>query len=268
MVLNKLLQETQAALSVSGIDTARLDALVLLEFVTGKNRAWLLAHPENQLTLAQQRKFARLIKKRIQRVPLAYLVGEKEFYGLKLHVSSDVLIPRPETESLVALALELNIEQAKVLDVGTGSGAVAIAIAKHRPDWNVIATDISPAALAVARANAKTHKVKVKFTHSDLFNKVKGQFDIITANLPYISTAALGLSPETNYEPSQALFAGPDGLAFYRRMFTQISPYSKPNGLLILEANPSQHKAIIGLAKDQDLAMAGQQGFVIVFQQN
>jgi release factor glutamine methyltransferase len=205
------------ALAAAGIDTARLDAELLLAEATGWDRARLAAEPEAGVLPAAARRFGEMVRRRLRREPVAYILGRKGFRHIELAVDRRVLIPRPETELLVELALEL--DPRRVLDMGTGSGAIALAIADELPTCEVVATDTSVAALAVARANAERLQLadQVEFVEAMLPPEAGG-LDLIVANLPYVAESEWGsLEPEvTKWEPREALLAGPDGLDVLR----------------------------------------------------
>jgi len=205
------------ALAAARVETPRLDAELLLTEATGWDRAQLAAEPEAGVSAAAARGFGEMVRRRLRREPVAYILGRKGFRSLELMVDRRVLIPRPETELLVELALELRPR--RVLDVGTGSGAIALAIADELPGCEVTATDTSPAALEVARANAErlglTKRVKLVEAMLPLAAE---EFDLIVSNLPYVADWEWGdLEPEvTEWEPREALLAGPDGLDVLR----------------------------------------------------
>ncbi len=200
-----------------GIDEARFDAEVLLEHAAGWDRARMAANPEDEIPGAAARRFGEMVRRRLRREPVAYIAGRKWFRNIELAVDARVLIPRPETELLVELALEL--APRRVLDVGTGSGAVALAIADELPGCAVMATDTSAAALEVARANAERLGLadRVELVEA-MLPPDPGKLDLAVANLPYVSEAEWGgLQPEiVDWEPREALLAGPDGLDVLR----------------------------------------------------
>jgi release factor glutamine methyltransferase len=214
------------ALAAVEVETPRLDAELLLGEATGWDRARLAAEPEAGIPAAAGRKFAEMVRRRLRREPVAYILGRKGFRSIELAVDRRVLIPRPETELLVELALETGARS--VLDMGTGSGAIALAITDELPGCELIATDTSPAALAVARDNAERLGLaeRVRFVEGMLPGADLGwageggaeAFDLIVANLPYVAESEWGgLEPEvTKWEPREALLAGPDGLDVLR----------------------------------------------------
>lgn len=211
------------ALGAAGVEEPRLDAELLLCEATGWDRARLAASPEAEIPPPASRRFGELVRRRLRREPVAYILGRKGFRHLDLAVDPRVLIPRPETELLVELALELRPQ--RVLDVGTGSGAIAIAVADELPDCEMVATDTSAAALEVARANAERLGLidRVALVEGTLPDS--GEFDLVLANLPYVSEAEWGgLEPEvTEWEPREALLAGPDGLDAIRALLSLLT---------------------------------------------
>lgn len=242
-------------------DTPELDAQVLLANALKQPRSWLAAHPESFL----DREPAAAFEERIQRLergePLPYVLGEWEFFGLSFRVSPDVLIPRPETELLVERAIawlkKLKVEGRKtnVADIGTGSGCIAISLAVNVPEIQVTATDISPAALAVARKNAELNKVseRIKFIQADLLpdSLLPSSFSLIIANLPYIPTDTLHRLPIFGREPTLALDGGAgDGLDIIRRLLAKATTRLAPGGMILLEIEASQGQAASALARE------------------
>lgn len=249
-----------------GVESAVLDAEVLLAHVTGLDRAGLYRESERALTSREAKAYRRLVARRGQKEPIAYLTGKKEFMGLEFAVSPAVLIPRPETELLVekacALARELVSERSGLpgaggelllADVGTGCGAIAVSLAVFLPEARIYATDCSPAALEVARENARRHGAaeRISFFQGDLLSPLfalglAGRLDLIAANLPYVPTAELpGLMPDVRcYEPLSALDGGPDGLWPYRRLLPQARRCLSHCGCLLMEIDPEQGEQV------------------------
>lgn len=261
-------------LQSSGIDTPRLDSEVLLAHILGWTRAQLYAHSERTLSDAERARFEEIVEQRYRHEPVAYLVGEKEFYGLALAVDSRVLIPRPETELLVDLALDV-VAQAErlspqshngngrgpspvanpvlVADIGTGSGAIGVAISANSPATIVYAVDISQDALELARANARRHRLedRICFCQGDLLKPLPEPVNVIVANLPYIALHEwTSLAPGiTNFEPALALAGGVDGLEVIRRLLEQAPARLRPQGTILLEIGSTQGSAVAGLAR-------------------
>lgn len=265
MNISQALEGAQQQLSNAGIATARLDSLVLLEHTLIKDRSWLLANPDSQLTTVNVAKYHKFINARAKRIPLSQIIGKQEFWGLEFRINQDVLAPRPESEKIVELALQYRGPKASVLDVGTGCGALAVAIAKERPHWVITASEVSDKALLVARGNAKKHKVKLQIIKSDLLlgraleNK---KFDVVVANLPYLKKGA-EITIEATKEPAIALFGGKDGLDLYRLFFAQLPPHIGKKSLVIIESDPWQQPALIELASTIGLQPKSRDRFVL-----
>jgi release factor glutamine methyltransferase len=236
-------------------DDARRDAELLLLHQLGIGKAQLLANPTRELTGPEEAAYWQAIHRRTTAEPIQYITTQQEFYGLTLHVTPAVLIPRPETEHLVEAVLERlpRNEPLTILDIGTGSGAIAIALATHLPQARITATDISSEALAIAHRNAQTHHVadRIHLLQSDLLAALLTHpFDAIVSNPPYIPDHET-LHPQVrNHEPPTALFAGPQGLNIYRRLIPQADAALKPQGLLALEIGHGQREAIATLLAD------------------
>lgn len=236
----------------SGATTPALDADVLLAHVLGVPKEALVAHPEVELTADERARLDELVAKREEGVPVAYLRGAKEFYGLRFAVDARVLVPRPETETLVdAVRAHAAGRALSVVDVGTGSGAIAVALAATEPQLRMIATDVSADALAVARANAKAHRVDVDFREGDLLAPVTERVDVVAANLPYLSDLDLldleGDRTSLAYEPRLATVAGPDGLSLVRRAAADLPRVLAPDGAAFFECDPPQASPIAAL---------------------
>lgn len=231
---------------------AKLEAQLLMQHVLKVNRAWLIAHENDALPTETQAKFEALLTRRLQGEPMAYILGEREFYGLALQVTPATLIPRPDTETLVDAALAKipqNLDT-RALDLGTGSGAIALAIAKHRPAAHVVAVDASPAALEVAKHNAECLQIRnVQFLLSDWFSALEHQrFDVIVSNPPYIEHNDAHLSQgDLRFEPVTALASGADGLNDIRVIVAQCLTHLKPQGWLMLEHGYNQAEAVADL---------------------
>jgi release factor glutamine methyltransferase len=254
----ELLVTAAAELRAVGIDSARLDAELLLAHARGVSRSRLLAELDRPSEGSETDSFAALLARRCRREPLAYIVGRREFWSLDLEVTPDVLIPRPETELLVETALRflrsLPDRRPRIADVGTGSGCIALALARELPGAELWATDASAAALRVARRNARAAGVEARlhFTEGDLLAPLAGAplFDLIAANPPYVSSLEAGsLQPEVTHEPRQALFSGSDGLTLTRRLLAQAPALLKPEGRLLVELGQGQTAAARDLAR-------------------
>jgi release factor glutamine methyltransferase len=234
-------------------DAAR-DAELLLLFALSIERTELFAHPERLLTAREQTHFASLVQQRLVAMPIQYITGVQEFFSLRLRVTPDVLIPRPETEHLVE-ALLARMPQDRpvtIADVGTGSGAIAVAAAYRLPLAQVTAIDNSPAALAVAKGNATRHQVadRIEFMCSDLLEEAGGRsFDVIVSNPPYIAFKdQAGMHPQVrDHEPAQALFAGVTGLEIFARLIPQAWEALHTDGWLMLEIGSGQQMEIADL---------------------
>jgi release factor glutamine methyltransferase len=240
-----------------GVESPRLDAELLLSQVLGASRATILAWPERQLTPKQVTAYRNLVARRAEREPLAYILGQREFFGLDFAIDPRVLIPRPETELLVEHALPRARALASpphIADVGAGSGAIAVTLAVHLPGATVYALDGSAGALAVTSANARRHRVgdRVSCLQGDLLEPLPEPVDLITANLPYVTTDEWeDLPPEIReYEPRSALDGGPAGLALIRRLLSTAGPYLRPGAAILLEIGASQGVAVTALARD------------------
>lgn len=248
MTIQEWLDDATKKLANSGSNSARLDALVLLEYTLITPRVTLLSHPDTDLPATTLVKLGRVLNQRLDGIPIAYIQNKKEFYGRDFIVNEQVLIPRPETETIIELVKSLRLEAPRILDVGTGSGCIAITLSLELPISKVTASDISEPALAIAKQNAKTLGAQVVFLQSDLLAKLTNKhFDIICANLPYVPTA-LVTSKEITKEPSNALFSGTDGLDHYRRFFVEVAELTDKPKYLLTEALKGQHTAIKKLA--------------------
>ncbi len=244
----ELLRRATGHFAARGIDTPRLDAELLLAAALGVERLQLYLHFEKPVDPRERGAYRELVRRRAaERVPVAQILGRREFWSLSLAVTPDVLIPRPETETLVAAALERlpDAEAAlSVLDVGTGCGAVALALASERPRARVVASDVSAPALELAARNAEKLGLaaRLRFAQGDLFEPVAGErFELVVSNPPYLAESErAGLAPELSHEPEAALFAGPDGLAVLRRLVAGVPACLAPGGVFACELAPAQ----------------------------
>ncbi|MCX7755128.1 MAG: peptide chain release factor N(5)-glutamine methyltransferase [Anaerolineales bacterium] len=245
-------------------DLPSLEKQILLAHITGHSRSWVLAHPELTLTPAQQAALEEASRQLQAGVPLPYILGHWEFFGLDFEVSPDVLIPRPETELLIETALAWAQTHPplgpvyRFIDVGTGSGIIPVTLATHLPSAEFLATDISPAALKIARRNAAKHGVaeRIHFLQADLLPDETAlamaeqtTADLLTANLPYIPTATLETLEIFGREPTLALDGGPDGLQLIRRLLAQVTAKRLAVRLILLEIEYRQGMAVITLAR-------------------
>lgn len=250
----ELLRWTTQHFAERGIEGPRLDAEVLLAHALGCDRLRLYVDHDKPIGEAERAGFRELVRARAQeRVPVSLLVGRREFWSLSLRVTRDVLAPRPETETLVEVALAAFPERdaaLSVLDVGTGSGAVALAIARERPQARVTASDVSPAALAVARENALALGLleRVRFLEGTLLDPIAGErFDLVVSNPPYVALReAASLPPELRHEPALALFGGEDGSDLLRALAAGVPAVLEPGGCAAFELDPRQADAMTG----------------------
>jgi release factor glutamine methyltransferase len=253
--VGETLREGVRRLESAGVPSAGLSGELLLLKVVARDRAWLYTHPEQSLPVTEVASYLELVTARIAGTPTQYLTGKQEFWGLEFEVTRDVLIPRPETEHVIEVALARLGEARRnaplqIADIGTGSGCIAVALAKELPAAKIWATDISAAALEVARRNALRHGVedRISFVESDLFDAMKepATFDVIVSNPPYVARRdADSLQREVReYEPAIALFAGDEGLSVYSPLIAQAAKRLAPGGLLVLELGAGQFEAV------------------------
>jgi len=298
MTVRKILNEATRELEAAGMETARLDAEVLLAFCLKCDRLEFLKNPDAKINKNKLSQYTKLVERRLEYEPVAYIIGRKEFWSFTLEVNKDVLIPRPDTEIIVEEILQIaehletsrnklqnseilrrqefiteldsgrmftlrmrgrndkangNIQKnfpsiIRILDIGTGSGAIALALTKELPQAKITATDISVAALKIAKKNARNLKLEknIEFLKGDLFTPVKGLFDIIVSNPPYISVAEYEELPHgvKDFEPRIALLAGQTGVEFYEKLIYQAASYLKKDGWLLMEIGAPQAEKI------------------------
>ena len=247
MIISEWLKIATKSLKTANIPSARLDAELILANTLRKNRTYLHAHLDEEIGLRRFDIANARLDLRLDRVPIAYILGYKEFYGRKFFVSPSVLIPRPESEDLISLFLELTaseITEKVLIDVGTGSGCLGITAKLERSDLSVILSDISKPALNIAEKNANALSADVHIQQQSLLNGQLRPVDYIFANLPYVDKN-WDVSPELKYEPEIALFAEDEGLKLILQLISQAPKCLTPDGLLFIEADPQQHDRII-----------------------
>ncbi len=270
LTMSQWLTKATKKLEESGIGTARLDALVLFEDATGKNRAWLLAHPETRLDkVARDPTSSRLLDEWVERraghEPLAYIRGRTEFYGRKFKVDKRVLEPRPESETMIDLLKTLPLPKTRhIIDVGTGSGSLGITAALEIPGSTIELIDIDPGCLKVARQNLKLHKVTAELVHGDLLEKTKRPADVVLANLPYVPDSHT-INEAAMQEPKIAIFGGLDGLNLYRKLFTQFTKNSQQPKYVLTESLPFQHQELEKIAGSHKYKLHKEDDFIMVF---
>jgi release factor glutamine methyltransferase len=253
--VHQRLADARHAFEHAGIsaEEAAIDAEVLGRHVLGWDRAEVITRGREPAPPGFDEQFSALVRRRLQREPVAMIVGHREFFGLEFEVTPDVLVPRPDTEFVVEAAIELAGTWAvRIIDVGTGTGCIGVALAVALPAATIVAVDISPRALAVAQRNAVRHGVRhrITFVESDLLERVSGTADLIVSNPPYIaSEEASGLPPEVvRYEPHLALFGGADGLETIRRLLDTSAAHLAPRGQLVIEFGYAQEPDVTALA--------------------
>ncbi len=254
--IGRILKWTEQYFKENGIESPRLDAEVLLSHILGRERIYLYVHFDEPLEPAELARYREAIKQRVQRVPVAYIIGEKEFMGLTFKVTADTLVPRPDTEILVQAAIErlrARGETPRFADIGTGSGAICLSVLHFLPKAQADTVDISPAARAIAEENAAALEVadRVTFHTGDLLAPLAGQcYDAILSNPPYIPDGDIAaLAPEVRLkEPHTALAGGKDGLDFYRRLTADAPAHLKDGGFLAVEVGIHQAAPVAALA--------------------
>jgi release factor glutamine methyltransferase len=273
--INDWIHQATIELVGAGIGSAKLDAEIILAHTLRKSRTYLHAHGEQQLEPRQYEIARARLDLRLDRTPIAYIIGHKEFYGRLFRVTPATLIPRPESEALITLLKELTPKNLflpgtppqRLLDVGTGTGCLGITAKLELPELQVTLLDISRHALNVAQRNAKYLNAEVAIKQSDLLTDYPLEADYIIANLPYVDPE-WERSPETNYEPEMALFAANKGLQLILKLLLQIPSHLTAGGYVLLESDPRQHKAITEAAKAAGLTHLKTDGFIQAFQKN
>lgn len=257
VTIEQAIQHAKQQLIKTGLlDSPLLDAELLLCHTLDVNRSYLFTWPEKELTTHQYEQFQQLIEQRLTHQPIAYILGNKEFWGLDLQVSSDTLIPRADTETLIEATLALkpaNINQCKVLDLGTGTGAIALALKHEWPNSEITAVDFSLGALEVAKQNAINNQLNVNFLHSNWFSALTAKdFDIIVSNPPYIEENDQHIfQGDVQFEPRSALTSGQDGLDDIRLIIDQAWSFLKSDGWLVIEHGYNQAQVMQQLFSDK-----------------
>ena len=269
MTIKEWLANAYKKLDDKKIDSARLDADLILSSAIDKKKDFLRAHPElnldkNTIDIANL-----YLKRRLEREPLAYIFGYKEFYGRTFKVNSNVLIPRPESESIIEVCKKLHSSNIKnIIDIGTGSGCLGITLKKELFDVNVTLSDISSKALDIAKDNANSLQANVDITNGSLLENNPNKYDLIVANLPYVDKEWEDISPELDFEPKNALFADKSGLEIIFNLISQCSKNLNKNGFLVLESDPCQFQDIEKFASKYNLNKKTQYDYCIAFSKN
>jgi release factor glutamine methyltransferase len=274
-VIKDWLQSAVTALIAADIPSAKLDAEIILSHTLRCSRTYLHAHDDELLTPRQYEIADARLHLRLDRVPIAYIIGHKEFYGRLFRVSPATLIPRPESEVMITLLkeyaaqtkLDLHADIERLIDIGTGSGCLGITAKLELPELEVTLVDVSRHALTVAGANASRLRADVTALRSNLLSDYPFTATYILANLPYVDTT-WERSPETNYEPSLALFAENDGLALIDKLIDQAPAHLTSGGLLLLEADPRQHAAIVRHAKNRGFTHLENRDFIVALRKD
>lgn len=265
MTVQEFLGTNVASLQAAGIDSARLDCLILLEDALSKDRTIILAHPETKLQSAQLTKLYKQIAQRLRHTPLAYIRGRVSFFGRDFTVNRYVLIPRPETETMIELLKNLPLPASpRIADIGTGSGCLGITAALELPHARVILTDIDPQTLAVAIHNAKRLHAAVAVRQANLLQGLP-TVNVIVTNLPYVPQQS-NINQAATHEPKQAIFGGKDGLDVYRRFWAEAASLAIRPQFILTESLPAQHNNMISMAKASGYRLRQSQDLIQIFE--
>lgn len=269
MRIDGWLRRAQRQLSEVGIGTARLDALVLLEDVTGKDRAWLLAHPDHEISSDEQAVLTKLLKRRARHEPLAYVRQKTEFYGREFIVTPAVLEPRPESETMLDLLKKLPNLPMKpcIADVGAGSGSLGITAQLELPAARVELLEVDPKALKIAQKNVDKYTMSIPTILSDLLRDSRQDNDVLLCNLPYVPDTHQ-INNAARHEPDRAIFGGPDGLDLYRQLFKQAARLQNRPLFILTESLPPQHTGLKALATQGGYALIDTEDLIQVFRRN
>lgn len=258
-----------ALLTRVGVTSGRLDALILLEDSTGRDRSWLLAHAEEALSASKVSELNSLLNRRAGHEPLSYIRNKTIFYGRQFYIDQRVLEPRPESETMLDLLKSLHLPRdVTIIDVGTGSGALAITAKLELPHVDVMATDIDPGALKVAEQNCQLHNCDIHFLKGNLLKPFYMHYHpahaVLLANLPYVPNY-FQINQAAGREPQTAIFGGPDGLDLYREMFDQIDSLPYKPLFILTESMPPQHNSLQTIAKLHRYHLYTTQDFIQIF---
>lgn len=273
MTIDEWLKQSATRLAEASISSAKLDAEILLAHTLNSPRTYLHAHGDEKIDPRRLEIAEVRLALRLDRTPIAYIIGHKEFYGRRFNVTPATLIPRPESEAMITLLkkvarqteLPLSTEAPKLVDVGSGSGCLGITAKLELPNLDVTLLDTSRHALTVAETNAKRLGAQVVTLKSNLLQSYPFHAQYILANLPYVSRN-WEVSPETQFEPDEALYANDDGLALIHRLIEKTPSHIAPGGSLFIEADPRQHQAVIKKAAKNGLTLQATEGFILHFQ--
>lgn len=267
MRISAWLQAGTAKLDKAGIGTARLDVLVLTEDVTGRDRAWLLANPNHELSSAQITKLEKLLNERSKHIPLAYVRKKTEFYGREFIITPAVLEPRPESETMIDLLKKLPglPTEPCIADVGAGSGALGITAKLELPKGRVELLEIDPDALKIAQKNVDKFTISIPARESDLLAASGQDNNVLLCNLPYVPDG-YHINPAAMAEPHIAIFGGPDGLDIYRKLFKQVEKLKKQPLFILTESLPPQHEILQGIAENAGYSLLQTDDFIQVFE--
>lgn len=266
MKLGKILENGERRLGHAGISSARLDVLILLEDALHKDRAWILAHPEHEVSDGIARRLERKVEKRARHAPLAYIRGHTEFYGRIFKVNRHVLEPRPESETMIELLKRLSLPpKPAIADVGTGNGAIGITTALELPGSTVDLYDISAGAIAVAKHNVHLHELRLHVRKMNLIGRPLRPYDVVLANLPYVPDH-WQINEAAMAEPKIAIFGGPDGLDVYRKLLIQLQRFTWQPKYVLTEALPPQHSQLAAIAALHGFQLNKADDFIQVFE--
>lgn len=273
LIIKDWLANASFQLSEVGIDSHNLDAEIILAHTLNKNRTYLHAHSDDVISIDNCKVANSKLSQRLKRMPIAYIIGHKEFYGRQFNVDNSTLIPRPESEDIITILKSIikltqhQIPPIELVDIGTGSGCLGITAKLEFPEINVTLTDINNCALEVVSKNAQKMQANVSILQSDLLQNYNSKPDIIIANLPYVDKS-WHCSPETKYEPSTALFADDHGQAMIKKLINQASNKMSSGGYIIIEADKTQHYQLIEYANNYSFSLYRQLDFIIALKYN